>query len=296
MILIAVLTGLLLEKFVSTLEKYRRYKWFRNYANWLWAKLGSRVYWNGALGVIVTIALPLFLIWLTLYFLGEIHGIFSFTSGVLILVFSFGPGNFNKKVQNFLATRNIGDQEDTTWELDDILGTDFAGNELELTRAILESTLVQTNERLLAVLFWFIILGPIGALLLRLACLMRELTHQDRYAASEFAHAARRLHFILLWAPARLAALSYAISGSFVHCLDNWRSQTPQTVKDLSDSNEALLLRAGLGALQLGTHIAEQSKRQVDLNGIEAALSLTWRSVIVWVTVLAVITLTGWVG
>ena len=58
------------------------------------------------------------------------------------------------------------------------------------------------------------------------------------------------LHGILAWIPARLAALSYALAGSFEDAVGNWRSAVDSAGAGVLDRAEGLLARVGKGSLQ----------------------------------------------
>ena len=176
--------------------------------------------------------------------------------------------------------------------LDNVLGDNVPDNDVALVRAISNAIFVQTSERLTSVLFWFAILGPLGAALFRFSCLLRNMA-EKKFAGNDFANYAERLYFILLWIPARLTALSYAVSGSFVHAFENWRNQSPRITDEQLDNNEVLLVQTGLGALNL-EEIQPQPDQEGNLQEIETSLGLAFRSMVVWIVVFSVMTLAGW--
>jgi membrane protein required for beta-lactamase induction len=295
MTLIELLIALIIEKYSRTVDHYRRFDWFYSYVKWMRSRLSGHPSWDGPLGVIAVIGPLLILVLLGLYLLGKILGLFAFLFAIAVLVFSLGPKNLHEEIRSFLDARRRGDKEGAILHLNDILGTHIPDNDAQLIRTITESTLVQTCDRLLAVIFWFVILGPLGAALFRSSSLLLQQMKNEPEPDSGFANTVYQLYFILLWIPARIAGLSYGISGSFVHALDNWRTFYPQAVENERDSNEELLVKTGLGAMQLDETFPEPTD-EGNLEEVESALSLAWRAMIVWVTVLAVMTLAGWAG
>jgi adenosylcobinamide-phosphate synthase len=148
------------------------------------------------------------------------------------------------------------------------------GDEAALVRQTLEETFRQSLTRLFGVLFWFLPLGPAGALLYLLTR--------------------------LAWLPARAVAFSFAIVGNFQDALESWRGQA----RNWGEESEGILLAAGAGALglQLGGTIrlpAGQLERPPlgmdeppGLESLDAVVALIWRAALLWVAVLGLI----WLG
>jgi len=292
MILIAILISLAVEKSVAKLQELRRFDWFIGYTRWWRARLRL----DGALGVLLVVGLPVLGVGILYHLLNEVLFLLGFLFGVLVLIFSLGPKSLDEQVQAYIDAREAGDTEAAHHIATDILHEDIPGSAFQLTRAVTESILVQANERVLAVLFWFAVLGPVGAALYRLSTLLKNNTLKER-ETSPFAQAALRLHAILDWAPARLAALGYAVSGSFVDAIANWRASTDKWAGNWQQSNVGVLLASGTGALQLDITPAVQTlESEVDgeLAQVKAAQALVWRTLVTWIVVIALMTLAGW--
>lgn len=292
MILIAILISLAVEKSVAKLQELRRFDWFIGYTRWWRARLRL----DGALGVLLVVGLPVLGVGILYHLLNEALFLLGFLFGVLVLIFSLGPKSLDEQVQAYIDAREAGDTEAAHHIATDILHEDIPGSAFQLTRAVTESILVQANERVLAVLFWFAVLGPVGAALYRLSTLLKNNTLKER-ETSQFAQAALRLHAILDWAPARLAALGYAVSGSFVDAIANWRASTDKWAGNWQQSNVGVLLASGTGALQLDvTPVVQTLESEVDgeLAQVKAAQALVWRTLVTWIVVIALMTLAGW--
>jgi len=149
-----------------------------------------------------------------------------------------------------------------------------------------ERLFIKLVTNILGVVFWFIILGPVGAVLFRANCLLK-----NRYqgAHNGFAGAINDLYRILIWIPARLAVIGFAVTGSFVHTLESLNHFSDLWKMD----SEKLLIECGLGALSSGVQVEEN---QPDLIGIQMALALSKRTVIAWLTVLGILVIAGWLG
>ncbi len=295
MILIAILISLGVERFFPAVQNYRRFDWFVEFALRLRASLGR--FGNGAFGVLLTVALPVAGVGLIYYPLHEWLEPLGFIFAILVLIFSLGPRTLDEQVQAYINARASGDTEAVQLSATGIMHQDIPGSAFQLSRAIIESILVQANERVFAVLFWFAVLGPVGALLYRLSSLLKTSTAPER-ESSEFAQAATRLHAILDWLPARLVSLGYAISGSFVDAIANWRGCAHKWAGNWEASSVGVLLASGIGALKLDADYNREGVTELDLPNevahIKSAQALVWRTLVTWVVVIALMTLAGW--
>lgn len=85
-------------------------------------------------------------------------------------------------------------------------------------RSLLGALFIQSHERVLAPLLWFVALGPAGAVLYRLAS--RLPAWLDDAAG---VRAATTLHAALAWPTQRAAALLFGLAGSLDDALIAWR-------------------------------------------------------------------------
>jgi membrane protein required for beta-lactamase induction len=131
-----------------------------------------------------------------------------------------------------------------------------------------------------------------GALMFRItdALYNNAIEDQDDSQYMEFNNSARMLYAILLWVPAQLTTLAFAITGSFLDTLQEWRGRISHDYLNLAESADTLF-HTGVRALQL-----DADQHLFDIETVHDVLALCWRSVILWVTVLALLTLAGWTG
>lgn len=284
MALIAILLGIFLERFLGSLEEMRRFSWLD-----LLAQQVRRQPWaDGPAGVAAVVLVPVLAVLLLGALFSAIGWPLFFLFAVLVLLYSFGPRDLEAEVEAFLDARERGDEESAMLYAGDLLGSTSVDNSRKLTRAMLETMLAEANERFFGVVLWFIVLGPVGALLYRVSALMQRSTAAEQ---SAFAGAARRLHHILAWLPARLAALGYALSGNFVDAMHYWREEAPKWLED----SRFILVASGFGALRyqpvddedVPADLAEEDSY------IREALALIRRAALVWLAVLAIFTLAG---
>jgi membrane protein required for beta-lactamase induction len=107
-----------------------------------------------------------------------------------------------------------------------------------------------------------------------------------------FAQTAKRLYQIVYWIPARLTVIGYALAGNFVDTMSYWESPADLWQRD----SRELLTVSGVGSLRQDMrYTADKWVEEQDLTvGVSHALALIKRTVIVWVVVLALLTLAGW--
>ena len=125
--------------------------------------------------------------------------------------------------------------------LDQILYSDSSAGEADPDRVI-SSIMLRAHEYLFAVIFWFVLLGAVGALMY---CLVLNLVRRYDKADSGYAGAVRDLHNILMWPSARLLALGFALGGSLVSALESWRTVSGHTL----DISREVIAVSGFGAL-----------------------------------------------
>ena len=117
--------------------------------------------------------------------------------------------------------------------------------EPEIIAATVESILENTNDAVIASLFWFLVLGPVGSLLHRLANTLDAMWgyRNPRYQA--FGYWSAKLDDALNALPAGVTVLAFAIAGDWKRSLHCSREQG-----GLTDSpNAGRVMAAGAGAL-----------------------------------------------
>ncbi|MEX2353720.1 MAG: hypothetical protein WD709_05990 [Gammaproteobacteria bacterium] len=285
MTLISILLGLALEYFAGSLDRFRRYEWFDRYFNWLEANCQRYALWDGAFGVVLTLALPVLLLLLVAWVLGKISIVFPFFLAILVLVYSLGP-NLNTLLSNYIQALEGDIAEDiAVIESDLDLNTDAGSYNSTITVSAL---LLRAHEHIFAVIFWFIVLGMSGALIY---CLTIILKKKFDGVHGGFSMAAHDLHNILMWPSSRLLAIGFALSGSLVDTLEAWRN----VQGDTSKNSPEVVVETGLGALQYveGQPVSDDEARSGYIQWVKETQALINRSLIIWLTVLGIMTIGG---
>ena len=195
----------------------------------------------------------------------------------------------------------------------------------ELLRHVIEYSVLAAHRHVFGVLACYSILaalgfGPAGAVLYRLAefvaryWLHRSATHPVSTGLQ--AASARAWHWID-WVPARATALAFAVVGSFEEAIECWRHHAQRFPNDndgvvLAATSGAVNVRLGGEALRSaataqGTAAGEPSPgdsadsestpgREAEPAHLRSIVGLVWRSVVLWMVLLALLTLARLLG
>jgi membrane protein required for beta-lactamase induction len=288
MTLIILLIGLALETFYGVFVKYRRFDWLIIVFQWLEKQFSRFPFWDGVPGVLITLAGPMLALVIIDYGLGELLVLLSFLFAIAVLVYSLGPDDLNAQLDEYIHACETGNTIQAQQLATDVIGREIQDDENQ-ERILIESVLVQAQQRLFAVIFWFIILGAFGALLYRLAT---ELKNELAGIHGGYADAIRDLYHILSWPSARLLALGFALSGSLVHAFEGWGSAEASSL----EVNDSVIQTSGLGAIQYVPQSPEFEDEEEAGFWIREVQGLINRTLIVWLTVLGVMTLVGWLA
>jgi AmpE protein len=288
MTLISILLALALEYFLGPMDRFRNFQWFENYINWLEIKFQRHTFWDSNLGVIISISIPIIILMLVDLVLGEIFIGLSFVLAILVFVYCLGP-DINIVLSNYTQALE-GNLEEDIAVIESSLNLKSEENQYNEAQTI-SAILIRAHDYIFGVLFWFIILGMSGALLFSLSLLIK-----NKYDGVHggYATSGRELYKILIWPSSRLLAMGFAIGGSLVDTLERWRKIEGET----REVSHQIISESGLGALQFEenpTSDAEQAKSNY-IQCIKEAQALINRSLIVWLTILGLLTLGGFLS
>jgi adenosylcobinamide-phosphate synthase len=108
------------------------------------------------------------------------------------------------------------------------------------------------------------------------------------------------------WLPARLTATAFAVVGNFEEAIDCWRNHAQRFPDDndgvvLAATAGALNVRLGGEALRAGDSDEAQDSestpgRTPEMAHLPSVVGLVWRSVVLWMVLLALLTLARLLG
>lgn len=292
MTLLVIVISLFLERVWPSVSEVRSFAWFDRLATRVQDK-AQRQHWSGTVAVAAALILPLFAVAIVHALLADALTLLGFAFAVAVLLYSLGPRDLDVDVHDFLNAWEQGDEMHARNAARRI--NEFSGSGTDVGREVVEGILVAAHERWFGAIFWFVILGPLGALWYRLACLLRANCAREE-EGSTFNEAVLLMHHILAWVPTRLTILGYALAGSFADALEAWRHEAYGWRRNWLVNNRQLLIRSGLGALQLEQELSVSESRLVDARIVRAALGLALRTLVLAVALIAAVTLGIWVA
>lgn len=291
--LIALLAGLFIERLVTNLLHLREVHWLDRYFDWGQRQLKRANRITIYLAVVIQIAVPVIPVLVASVLLEDIL-LPYLAFAILVLLFSLGPRDLGEEVNDYCEALEHGDRDAAKRVARELLEADAPRDPARRQREIEEAIFVQANNRVFGVVFWFMILGPTGAWIFRVADLARRhavMEHGADTTASTYVHAVQSLQGVLAWIPARLLALGYALAGSFEDAVSGWKDYYQDCAERLFDVNEDVLACVGKGAIRMGA--GAEADVDAELHTVRSAMRLVNRTLIIWLFVIAVMTLVG---
>jgi adenosylcobinamide-phosphate synthase len=184
----------------------------------------------------------------------------------------------------------------------------------EVLRHVIEHSVLAAHRHVFGVLVAFAVLawlglGPAGAVLYRCAEYLARAwqPREDAVCSEALQQVSASAWQVLDHVPSRLTALSFAVVGNFEEAVACWR----QDASGSGVSNEAVVLAATAGAINVrlggkplgGAILTEASELSTPTDGREpqmahlaSVVGLVWRSVVLWLLLLALMLLASWLG
>ena len=198
----------------------------------------------------------------------------------------------------------------------------------EVLRHVIEHALLAAHRHVFGVFFWFVALsalglGPVGAVLYRLAEFCSRYwgfrqRAMDAPVNDSLLDLSRRLFSLIDHVPARLTAFGFAVVGDFEEAVAGWRRDATLW----QHPNEGIILAAAAGAVgvQLGGAAppgVTPDRRKTFTSGaapdlaaavgstpgttaepghLPSVVGLVWRSVVLWLVLVALLTAANVIG
>lgn len=291
-ILLIILLALVLDRWLPERGGFRLWAWYSDWAESIEQRFNGGLRSQGIFAVLLAIAPILVVISLATLILGQIAAVLTFLFSVAVLYLCVDLFRLGAVAQAVAGALENGDVAQAAAHLKELTGKDTVETtEAGVAHATVEAILKQGNKLVMAPIFWFLLLGPLGAMLQRLASVLDRLWAHRTARFAEFGWAAARLDDLLCWIPARITAISYAIMGSFEDALHCWRRQAGMW----SGLSSGPLLASGMGALHLDT--CEDGEKDAygnpaidpamlpDAGDVRRAVALVWRVMLFWLAV-----------
>ena len=195
----------------------------------------------------------------------------------------------------------------------------------EIVRHVIEHSVLSAHRHVFGVLAWFSVLaafgfGPAGAVLYRLSeFVVRYWQHKSKAQHQPVSEALQQTATVawavIDWLPARITSISFAVVGSFEEAIDGWRNYEPR----FSGDNDGIILAATAGAVNIKLGDASSTAaypadgpvatppsantpsesmlgQAPELAHLAVIVGLVWRTVVMWMVLLALLTLARLLG
>ena len=186
----------------------------------------------------------------------------------------------------------------------------------EIVRQVIEHSVLAAHRHVFGVLAWYSVLaalglGPAGAVFYRLSEFVpRYWSHQGgaqlHPVSAALLNTSSHIWNLIDWVPARITALGFAVVGSFEDAIDAWRTYAQQS--DGISDQDGIILAATSGAVnvRLGSETPAPSSESSgpaqtvgqapQLGHLRSIVGLVWRSVVLWMVLLALLSLAKLLG
>lgn len=302
---LALISALLLTYYRPLIEQNWLQSIFAPYANFLDRTFNGGTRQHGIIAWCMGVLLPVVFLGasyiLALLFVGYFAG-FLISLVVLYFVLRFSYfGQHAEKIGANLKDQNISPARQllAEWENTD---TDHY-NANQIASVCIETTFKRAHQGMFAPILWFALLGPAGALLYRLAHILKAEWSQSAHQ-NEFYQFSQRAFYYLDWLPARVTAACFAVVGDFEDAAYCWRTQA----NNWPDQLLGMVLASGTGAMgvklvdALPFHGILQPRPDIglgdeaDADYVQAAVGLVWRVLLLMVGLLILLTFAHWLG
>lgn len=270
MTIIVILIGLFISHFFTAVGSWRRYDWLlwpmrearHRFGQFAWMPLAmviavSLVIGVGLAGIVTRVAgTPG---WLVL--------------ALLTVVYTFGPRDLDRDVDQVLDDPGHADGREAA----EALGLGPRSGSVAAAAAVFDSA----RERWFGILFWFVLLGIPGALLYRLTQQTLTLSGLTPDEADWLA----RLRWILEWPVLALMLLAAGLSADFDRVHQAW--------KGYHRERPVWLLSPAVFREVAARLVEDSSAIPV---GLRLARRLVWRMLVLWLVIMSLMLLAGWLA
>lgn len=291
--LLVVLVVMLLIHLLPQMPQYRRHGWFHRWTDYHVDSDGAAfVAWTLLPPLIVCVVISL-LLW-QLPMMMALWGVFA----GCVLAYSLGPRDLERDIDAVLKASDHASREAAA---QDLRSTDDREPLPFTAPCLVEATVWAGLRRRFAVIFWFLLLGPAGALGYRLVRLLLVEAPPGEASPEPSRHArgraaARRLGELLDWPAAHLMVLAMALVSDFdavTRAWRQWHADPGNAARNFDPGFLSAVARAGVDADVKAGDAGTEDTSDV-LAELGDSRHLLRRVLMVWLAVAALIVLGGW--
>lgn len=303
---LSILLALLIEQARPLGEANAIHQWIRNGVRWVVRSVdtGKRDHavlaWSSAvlLPAMLTFAVHWLLVW-------SIGWLSAMVWSVLVLYATLGFRQFSYHFTGVRDALLAADEDTARQKLAVWMHIDLSAlPRSEIIGLVISQSVLHAHRHVFGVLGWYSLLaalgcGPAGAVLYRLSEYFSRYTSRpvaplSTPVSASLQSIAQSAWYWIDWVPVRLTALGFAFAGSFEEAVDQWRLHEVQSPKD----NDGVVLAATSGAIsvQLGAMSTPSNAPLPQMAHLRSVVGLVWRTVVVWMVFLALVSLARLLG
>ena len=306
---LSLLAALLAEHFYPLSSRHQIYHLYTRYTNFLERQFNAGQYRHGLIAWLLAVLVPMAVAAAVYFMLLQVSPFLAWGWNAIVLYATMGFkyfSNTNSAIAEALKNQDIDRARNLLGKWRGESTDELEAN--EIVRLTIEQIFTCSHRQIFGVLAWFVVLsplGPVGAILYRLSSILdHKWGGMDVAEAGEFGTFSARMFEWLDWVPVRLTAISFAIVGDFEDAVYCWRSQASNWMH----KTQGILLSSGAGALgiKLGDPIHKNGAvefrpdlglgDEADTDYMQSAVSLIWRTLVLWLVVLMLFNLAKWTG
>lgn len=318
MALLSLVLSLLIERFRPLTPGRVHFDAFLRYSDVVARNFNGGRRRHGLLAWLVAVAPWVLLAEIGFYLCASLGFVFGLAWSVGVLYLTMGTHQFSDgfaRIHDALKEGRLDEARQRVALWSDGPADEYT--ESEIAKVAIEQGILRAHQQVFGVMAWYVFIpavlgtllpgglglllsGPGGAVLYRLSMLLDERwgrTNDDAFRA--FGEFARNTAQWLEWIPTRLTALAFAIVGDFEDAVYCWRSQASAW----ADRQMGIVLASGAGALGVRLGEALHSAGRVilrpeiglgdeaDAEHLDSAVGLIWRALVLWILVIALMTI-----
>ena len=262
-------------------------------------RLHGWIAWALAVGVPTLIAAGLY------WALWSFSSILAFVWLVGVLYVTLGFRQFSHHFSRIRQCLDVGDEAGAREKLAAWLRVEVASlPRADLLRQVLQHSVLSAHRHVFGVLvsfvvFWLLGLGPAGAIFYRMTEYLSRnwQARSDNSRSLALQHAAAQAWAWVDHVPARATALGFAVVGNFEEAVASWRSDAAL----YAPGGDGVVLAATSGALNVRlasrpsdsepADAQEGGRPEPQLAHLSGVVGLVWRAVVLWMLLLALLSL-----
>lgn len=327
----AVLFALILEQARPLARGNWVHAALQRWARWARRSLDAGKPHHGWLAWSLAVLAPTLVTVLVHWLLWQVNVLLAFVWSVVILYLTLGFRQFSHyftDIRDALDDGNEGAARELLAQWRQVDASELPRS--EIVRHVIEYSVVAAHRHVFGVLGWFSVLaalglGPAGAVLYRMSEFVARYWACQRSLPGDSASPALQQVVIkawglIDWVPSRLTSLGFAVVGSFEDAIDAWRNYNQHFPEDMAaataNRNDGIIVAATSGAVnvRLGGQVLKSAfnssglhpedvaitdstpGREPEVAHLRSVVGLVWRSVVLWMVLLALLTLARLIG